>query len=759
MTSIFRIKKPIPIPTGVLIDKKNKRIFVRIKKTLGGSRRLLVGKLDAEDTMYPNSTNFPKCFPEIWKEYTGELRPPLHFIKMGRYMATLAIALKNGLYELCTDALTPQVANAYMDYAMFSFGERSGATYLIEDTMAEQCLFSSKLHSDAWYSELFKQPLAAAQHQVKLKWLSERKECGHDKVILCIDGSNNDCDVKNGDLAEPGAAKSHTKKNIVGYIYAIDAEDGCPVTWDINPGGMHDVKAIYRIINRLKNSDLEVQSVIIDRGFGAQELLNALNQMKIAHVLMLKADSNGHQALMQLHASELARRNVTQLIGDNGIYGITDHAKPFKNSLKDECIGLFFDSINAPKKALKLARKVIAYKRKLEEKIAEGETNLTVDDSFRKYLQIVETEDALRVEFKPGLQKDMDAKGFFSIASSAEKSAESINDTYDLRDCSEKQYSTLKSRLGADATNVHSDQSILSKFFVHSLGSIILNEIANICKRLGFKTEQLIQRLDRCQMELQANGKYEFTNGLQKDVEQFFKELGIGSEHFEFIAEQYNKALAGGICSDIRTLPERVLPPLSKRRGRKPKPKKPEELDKPKRPRGRPKGSLNKSTIARQAREAANPLPALPKRRPGRPKGSLNKRTLRRLAREKRAAEPKKPVGRPLGRKNNKTLAREALLKELQEQTPAQVKRQPENDSSEKKDSSGTTGNLAVKAKSFELSNQNNETVCQTAALTANQQASSQLIHQIKEGTADEKPREGLPKPRPKPSSRKRFSE
>ena len=49
----------------------------------------------------------------------------------------------------------------------------------------------------------------------------------------------------------------------------------------------------------------------------------------------------------------------------------------------------------------------------------------------------------------------------------------------------------------------------------------------------------------------------------------------------------------------------------------------------PKRGKGRPKGSLNKKTIARKAAEAANP-PV--KRGPGRPKGSLNKKTIARMA-------------------------------------------------------------------------------------------------------------------------------
>lgn len=670
MPNILRINKPIPIPSGAATDNSGHRVFYPVKKNGKVVHRPMIGKLAQNGTMYPNSTNFPKYYPDLWRQLTGD-RPPPHLIKMGRFMATLGVVIKNGLYKLAVDALGAKEANAYMDYAMFSFGERTSATYLYEDTMCEQFLFSGKLYSDSWFSKFFKDSSSAAQHQVKLKWLEERKALGHDEVVLCIDGSNNDCDVKDSELAEPGEAKSHTKKNVVGYMFAVDASDGCPITWDVNPGGMHDVKAIYRILTRLKNSGLKVKCIVIDRGFGSQGLLNTLKRLEIDHVLMLKAEANGHRVLMQKHAQELARRNVNQLVDENGIFGLTDSAKVFAGSKEEECIGLFFDSINAPRRAMKLAKDVFLHKTELEERIAAGDTDVQVLSAYQKYLQIAKTTSGIKVEFKQELQDAMDKKGFFSIASSKIQSARCINVTYDLRDCSEKQYSILKSHQGGDATNVHDDKRIRSKFFGLSLGSIIRNDIERVCKKLGFKTEVIIQCLDRCQMELQGNGTYDFVNDIQNDLLAVFKELGIKPEHFDFVVEQYNKERAGGVPNDIKALPETVAPPPPKKRGRKPKPKPPVDPNKPKRGRGRPPGRLNNKTLARMAREAANPLPPLPKRGRGRPPGRLNNKTLRRLERERRASEPKKPVGRPPGRKNNKTLEREALLKQMKEKEQA----------------------------------------------------------------------------------------
>ena len=77
--------------------------------------------------------------------------------------------------------------------------------------------------------------------------------------------------------------------------------------------------------------------------------------------------------------------------------------------------------------------------------------------------------------------------------------------------------------------------------------------------------------------------------------------------------------------------------------------------EQPKRKPGRPKGSKNKATLAREAaEEAARQAAMQPKRKPGRPKGSKNKATLEREAREAEAARAmmKRGPGRPKGSKN-----------------------------------------------------------------------------------------------------------
>ncbi|KAB7649290.1 hypothetical protein GBM96_11595 [Sutterella seckii] len=58
----------------------------------------------------------------------------------------------------------------------------------------------------------------------------------------------------------------------------------------------------------------------------------------------------------------------------------------------------------------------------------------------------------------------------------------------------------------------------------------------------------------------------------------------------------------------------------------------------------------------------AKPQKAAPRRKPGRPKGSKNKKTLEREAREARIAQGKRGPGRPRGSKNKPKPARKDEL-------------------------------------------------------------------------------------------------
>lgn len=88
--------------------------------------------------------------------------------------------------------------------------------------------------------------------QFRKSWLVHCQKRGITKCWVSIDGSNNDCEVRESDLSEYGYAKSGNDSKIVSFIYAVNAEDGTPITYYVNPGSVIDSKAFMEIAALLK---------------------------------------------------------------------------------------------------------------------------------------------------------------------------------------------------------------------------------------------------------------------------------------------------------------------------------------------------------------------------------------------------------------------------------------------------------------------------------------------------------------------------
>lgn len=659
MSHIYWELNEIPIPNFALINRHDARVYtVRIGPN-GERRRTVIGRATGATHMHPNST-FKFEYPQLWEQYYGGLDLSEHLVQVGLYAATLAIAQRTGLYRDLLASFGPLYANGIMDYVMFSIAERSSSTQLFADAMAHRMLFSRETHDDSWFSRLFSRHMTPeAVHDFKINHVKRCAERGMKEVWLCIDGSNNDCAVHDSDLAEPGKAKSGRQVPIVSYIWAVNAEDGTPVTWAVNRGGVVDATAIREIIEFVAHSGLKVRGVIVDRGFASQELLDLLEELKLHYVLMLKSNHKGFREMIDAHLTEV-RWQVENVFSDEGIFGVTDRKPIFECSTKESCIGLYFDANTGSLAALRLIKKVRQEARRLQSALAAG-SSAVVSEPLSKYLEITEKEGVRSLLYKTkAWQKAVDSKGFFAIAASDDMSAEEIYRLYQLRDVSETQFSIFKSELGMDALGVHTDASIRNKFAVAFVASIVRTEIMRACRQRDRNTNQVIRQLDHCMVKLMPDESYRFIDNLKLDDKNLYAAWGLKVEHFRHLATMLGNQDAAAKNAQVRELPE-MPEEAPRRRGRPPKPKS-EEPEATKRKPGRPKGSKNKKTLEREAAMAN--MPPAPKRKPGRPKGSKNKKTLEREAQAAAALAPKRGRGRPKGSKNKKTLEREARLAE-----------------------------------------------------------------------------------------------
>ena len=650
---IYRNLQPIPIPADGKVNSYDKKVS-KYYTCDGRRRRWIIGAETKPGLMIPND-NFRRLYSNLWKQYYGEDVPAMRLVRAGMYALTLGIGESTGLYPALQKAIGPEHANAIMDFAMYSIRERSNVAQLFEPAMEEQMVFTRKPWSDSAYSRLFSKDLSLDRiHDFRTAWLNKyidnkaenNADSGETKqevklepkrIWLCIDGSNNDCAVSDSELAQLGHAKSLKETEIVSFMWAVDAETGMPVTWFVNNGSMPDCKAVDEVIRFLADKNLQIEGVIVDRGFASQDVLDLITSKGLEYIVMLKSNTNGYREMMARHADDV-RVRVSQAVSDDGIFGITDKVKVFGKSASESCVGLFFVWSRNCSRGIKLLGKVRKQRRELEAVIREGKKPV-VPPELKKYFKVEENDGVYTVNYDfDQWQEAVDGSGFHAIASSSERTAEEIHALYQLRDASEKQYSILKSQLGYDTTRSHTDQAIEVRLAVAFIASIIRTEIMNACKERDLDTNEMIRKTDRAYMLRLNGGNYEFVENLPADLLQLLACFGFRSEHLRKLADEVNGQETKPVYDQ-----ERKIPSVEPKRA------------------GRRKGSKNKATLEQEAKLAAAGVVPPVKRKPGRPQGSKNKSTLEREARE--ATMPptvKRKPGRPAGSKNKKTIEREA---------------------------------------------------------------------------------------------------
>ena len=623
MSHIYWELKEIPIPGEAYINTSDGRVFLMNADGSGKKKRRVIGHAATMETMHPNDL-FKYLYPGLWAEYYGDRKLPEHELHIGMYALSLGVGCSKGLYPILQDVYGPLYGNAIMDYAMYSIMDRTNTAQLFPDRMSREVLFSKEAWSDDWYSALFRQHMPEdANHLFRMKWLEECHRMGITKAWISIDGSNNDCEVKRSDLCEKGEAKSHTNSDLVSYIWALDTRAGIPITYFVNNGGMVDSKAFQKVAAFLKGGGIDVEGVILDRGFCTYDVFLMLEQCSYPYVVMLKSDTYGHMQMMERHASEI-RWSVRHVINDNGLFGISEEQKIFGHHPEKAWVSLYFDGVNGTGRSITLIKKIRSAARTMNESILNHEKP-SVPKELSPYLSVIKNGRSWKVEYNyDAWQRSLDEKGFCSIASSDNFGPGAVDRLYHLRDVSEKQYMIMKSQLGFDTTRTHSTEGIEARFAACFTAAILRSVIKGACRKNGLDTNQMLREMDRVSLVLLPDGLYSYVNNLSVRQRTLLEACGIQPSCFKAFADDVNRRRKNPINSQIHRLPESGQD-VKKKRGRPPKKKLEDEPVKIKRKPGRPKGSKNKKTLEKEALALQQSIPQPEKRKPGRPKGSKNK--------------------------------------------------------------------------------------------------------------------------------------
>ena len=665
----------IPRPDNTHLDQE--LVYINHDDGTGRRCRIYIGKLTSryDNLMTPNE-NFRHYFTNIWEQYYGGTYIPPYQIHCGLYSMVLGIAYQTGVYPLLSNVYTTQTANAIMDFAMYVIRYQRNVSELYTDSMNEELLFSEKLYSDSWYSELFNQTMDEDHnHQFRIAWAEKIRSVVR-KVWICIDGSNDDCEI-DSELCEHGKAKSGRHIPIVSFMFAVSADDGTPVTYLAYEGSRVDSNKVSELFIFLSDNNLEIEGVILDRGFVTHDCLSLIESRGLQYVVMLKSDTYAHKNMMKENADKLFW-NPEHAVSESLIGVTSSEAMQVFGDYKDKAfIHLFFDGANASGRFLNLLSKVWKAKKDIEKEIENGES-ASVPEKLKKYLLIdQDTENNTQkiVINYENWKKDCRSKGFYSIATLSAMTTATADRLYNLRDKSEVTNMILKSMLGFDVLRGHSTRNIQSRMFVCFVAMIVRNSIQKICKTLEIDTNVGIRNVQRVAIKLTHGNSYAASDsltGIQKDILQ---KCGIRSNDISTIAKDYNHRLNDPVHSQIRHLPAEIVKRLQGTPNKtnanidEATNQSSESSNDPPKRRGRPLGSKNKKTLEKEAAAAKEEqeridkgLPPKQPRKRGRPAGSKNKKTLEREAAkakedEERRARGMPPViprkrGRPKGSKN-----------------------------------------------------------------------------------------------------------
>ncbi len=608
--------REIPIPEWAKVNKATDMVYVVLntRNKRGDFNRRLIGKRANIHTMYAND-NFRIYYPDEWnKYYEGKLETKSDFLHFGLYAAVLGILEKTGLYNALLESFGPLYANALIDFSMYSILYRSDSALSFKSLMSDEVLFSSQPYSDSWYSELFHSITGDKRKKFLNLWLEECKKENLDNVWICIDGSNNECSSETATLAVPGHSKTKDSCDIVSYMYAVNGDTGIPLTYDVYYGSVVDKSAFSSLVKTLKDNNIHVKGVILDRGFCTINVINAVKELGCSYMIMAPDNTNAYIVMMEKYADTL-KWNVDYVLNGEGIFGIKDKVKLFSNSKEEGYAYLLFDGSNGTERALRLISNIFKAHREVQKEIDNG-TTISYPHGTKKYF--VEKKDenntVISVEYnRKAWQKDLESKGFSTLISSDDMTPEEADELYNVRDVSEKTYSIIKSQLGFSVTRTQGDDAILNKMALLFIATIIRREIVNTSKRINIPTNVLIAELDKMNLLLTRGNDYEVRYSGSGKALLFLKEYGIDNSIIEAVVKDYNER--GNNFSLERKLPS---PFVKKGPGRPKKEKVETEATEPKK-RGRPLGSKNKKTLLREKKEYEKLNPP-PKRKPGRPR-------------------------------------------------------------------------------------------------------------------------------------------
>ena len=413
--------------------------------------------------------------------------------------------------------------------------------------------------------------------------------------------------------------------NEIRLIFVVQRSTGIPLYFRPVPGNIVDVSTLQRVFLHLDSLGIDISSCIMDAGYNSGDNLDLFyDENHKCRIGFITRIGSGDKAFKTMIREELGSLDDKEnLVKYEDRYLFIKKKKVMVGSKKENPAWLYL--------GLDLNR-------------MSDEQHKLLRRARKNSLSIEEVYEALQTE------------GLFGVLSGEEIDCDEILPAYYMRQAAEQIFDIAKNYTKLLPLRIRTEETFRGHLLLSFVASCAVKMIQLRLKdaNLFFGSRMACLRNQKCTIYHNRI----VTDEPQREANDSYKALGITCPAEIPLREGrlvYTPPASG------------TLPPEKKKRKRKKQQTaaKPVETSSPEeahpvKKRGRPPGSKNKTTLEREAMEAANG--AVPKRGKGRPRGSKNKKTLEREA--VMAAQGLSPVrkkrGRPKGSKNKKTLEREA---------------------------------------------------------------------------------------------------
>lgn len=553
------IKIKIPDVKGVVTRTDGRILYTKADPSTGKVSHPIIGRIvknedgNSTDKMYPTE-NFKDYFPDLWKKHIqGDLSCSIpSTIKIGTSLVVRQIMDSLGINDILSSTFGAREVDKITDYVIFMFSAKDNVTDNYQDEMRDHLFFSSRLYDDSTYSRFFtadgnEERVEKFRKLWLEKYIARWQKKGEDNKMIpvdtyiVLDGTNIAFESKESELAELGKAKKEKGKPQLNIFLVID-ERGMPISFRTYRGKRTDFKLLKPEIDQFATSEFQCLGLILDRGFCGHENVENIDKSGYDWIMMLTDSSWGLDSLKDTEGGIL-RFRFDRMVDGTHLYGETRKTRIFKNDEKEHYIHLFYDWKNG-------GNSTDCFIDKIRKQMAE---NAKAKEHGEKPIMAKGLKEYFTDDGNPdvsAIQRSMDRRGLYGIATSSEMTTSKAHEIYAKRDVVEKCFAYGKTTLNQDRVRVHSDGAAMTKMMMQFIVSIVnaylklvVDELNETNEKFDLSFSTVKDELEKMEITSQTTGNFIYDLYPLEKVDMVLRKIGLKKSVIDKRVENYSQKI------------------------------------------------------------------------------------------------------------------------------------------------------------------------------------------------------------------------